>query len=142
MVLVATGPRLLVAPAFLEGFLKNFEGTIDSLMGYAYASHADPAMIRQGARIMKEAGGEVVHGDFLACNGFDRRDDLKRIQLPCLITCGEQDRLTPPALSEKLHKSISGSKLKIIKGAGHMVMMESYRAFNEAVRDFTGETVG
>jgi pimeloyl-ACP methyl ester carboxylesterase len=136
IILEGTGPRLQVAPMFLENFLNRFEETIDTVIGYAYAPGADQSMIREGAKLMKEAGPKVVHDDFLACDRFDRRKDLEKIDLPCLIICGEKDMLTPPSLSKGLHESIRGSMLKILPSVGHFAMIENYKAFNQSIRDF------
>jgi len=136
IVLAATGPRLPVDPAFLEGLLNNFEETIDTIMHYAYADGVDPSIIKEGARLMKGAGSKVVYNDFLACDRFDRRKDLANIMHACLIVCGDKDKLTPPALSRVLNKSITRSTLRILPGAGHMVMIEDHDAFNQCVLDF------
>ena len=136
MILAATGPRLGVAPAFLEGLEKNFDKIIDTIMRYAYAPGVDSRMLRDGAALMRDAGGEVVHGDFLACNQFDVRARLSALQLPCLILCGDKDQLTPPALSTKLKQGIAESRFQVIPSAGHMVMIEKPREFNAHVLDF------
>lgn len=139
IVLVATGPRLKVAPVFLEGLRADFEKTVDALIGFAYAPDADPDLIKAGAKLMKEAGPETAHGDFAACDRFDRSEDVGRISLPALVLCGEEDRLTPPKLSRRLHQSIAGSGLALLPGAGHMVMIEQFEAFNRAVKAFVLE---
>jgi len=136
IILVGTGPRLKVAPMFLEGFLNRFEETIDTVINYAYASGADRSMLIEGANIMKDAGAKVVHDDFVACDRFDRRKDLGNINLPCLIVCGEKDKLTPPALSRILHESIRGSSLEVLPSVGHFAMIESHKEFNQSVRHF------
>jgi pimeloyl-ACP methyl ester carboxylesterase len=136
LILAATGARLRVAPAFLEGLDRDFEGTVDTITRYAYAPGADPTMVREGASLMKAAGQHAVLGDFSACNRFDRRGDLGTIRKPCLIVCGDKDQLTPPPLSESLHASIPGSELKILPGAGHMVMIERFKEFNQSVLAF------
>jgi pimeloyl-ACP methyl ester carboxylesterase len=136
IVLVSTGLRLQVAPAFLDGFLNNFDQTIDMVMQFAYAPGADGTLVEQGAQLMKAAGKEVVHADFLACDRFDRRQDMGGMDLPCAILCGDQDKLTPPSLSEKLHHAIRGSSLTIVPSAGHMVMIENHKAFNQEVSRF------
>jgi pimeloyl-ACP methyl ester carboxylesterase len=136
LILVGTGPVLRVAPEFLEGFLNKFEETVDVVMGYGYAPGADPSWVRDSATLMKQAGASVVYNDFLACDKFDRRKDLEKINLPCLIVCGDEDRLTPPALSETLNKSIKKSILKILQPAGHHIMIENHKEFNRCVKDF------
>lgn len=136
IILVGTGPRLQVAPMFLEGLRENFEETVDTLIGFAYAPGADSMLIKEGAKLMKEAGSSVVYGDFSACNRFDVRNEVGKIKLPCLILCGDEDKLTPPSLSKKLNESIEGSRLEIVPSAGHMVMIENYKVFNDYVLDF------
>jgi len=136
IILVGTGPRLLVKPMFLEGLRKNFEETVDTLIGFAYASGADSLLIKEGAKLMKEAGSSVVYGDLSACNRFDIRNEVGKIKLPCLILCGDQDKLAPPSLSKKLNAAIEGSRLEILPAAGHMVMIENHKAFNDCVLDF------
>lgn len=136
IILVATGPRLRVAPAFLEGLRKEFEKTVGLIIKYAYSTSAPPVMLAQGAELMKESGPEVLYNDFAACDRFDCRDRIKNIATPTLIICGENDKLTPPALSQKLAQEIDGSRVVIIPEAGHMVMIEAWKHFNDAVADF------
>jgi len=136
IILVATGTKLPVAPMFLDGLRDRFEETVDTIIRYSYAQGAGEAMVTQGAKMMKEPGSKIVHGDFLACDRFDRGKDLGKVELPCLVLCGEKDKLTPPALSEKLHGAISGSILKLIPSAGHMVMIERYQDVNRCTQEF------
>jgi len=136
IILAGTGPRLKVAPVFLEGLQKNSDAIVETLMGYAYAAGADARLIREGIRLMKSAGPGVAYGDFYACDQFDVRDRIGEIHLPCLILCGSEDRLTPPSLSRRLHESIPGSRMEVIPDAGHMVMIEKFQAFNDLVLDF------
>ena len=139
IILAATGPRLGVAPALLDGLLNNFENIIDTIMAYAYAPGADPRFVTEGAALMREAGAAIVHGDFTACNRFDMRERVAQVTLPALILCGEKDQLTPPSLSLKLKTAIVGSRCDIIPSAGHMVMIETPEAFNKSVLDFVQE---
>lgn len=140
IILAGTGPRLQVAPMFLEGLQKNFHTIVESIMGFAYAADADRRLVQEGVKLMKAAGGEVVYKDFCACDRFDVRDQIGAITLPALILCGSEDKLTPPSLSKKLHEAIPGSRMEIIPGAGHMVMIEKHRAFNDHVLDFVLNT--
>jgi 3-oxoadipate enol-lactonase len=69
----------------------------------------------------------------------DRPDfckDLGSIKVPTLILVGESDAITPPAMAEMLKKGIAGSKLVVIKNAGHMSPMEQPEQVNRAIRDF------
>ncbi len=139
VILVGTGAMLKVAPQFLDGLLKDFENTVDKIVSYAYSKNTKKDLIMEGARMMKGPGPIVVHNDFLACDMFDRRKDLKRLSVPCLIICGEDDKLTPPNLSRFLNEHIPVSTLKIIPNAGHMVMIERYKEVNTAILEFIHE---
>jgi pimeloyl-ACP methyl ester carboxylesterase len=139
LILVATGARLRVAPQFLEGLLDDFENTVDTIMSYAFSRDSKRELVGQWANIMKRPGPTVVHDDFLACDRFDRRNDIQKITTPCLVICGEHDRLTPLDLSRFLHEQITGSRLKVIARAGHMVMIERYHEVNAAISEFIHE---
>jgi len=136
IILVATGPKLRVAPAFLDGLSTNFEDTVNEIMKYAYAPGVNDLWIKEGAGLMKKSGSIVVRNDFLACDGFDSLDEIGNIKTPCLVICGDKDKLSPVSLSDKLNENIRGSRLTVIPSAGHMVMIEKYKEFNESVREF------
>lgn len=136
IILASTGPRLRVAPMFLEGLRNDFEQTVDTLIRFAYTEDTDPSIIKAGAQLMKAAGGPVVRDDFEACDCFEMNDKLADVRRSCLVICGEEDRMTPPSLSRKLHQEMKGSTLRIIPDAGHMVMIERPKAFNQCIADF------
>jgi len=61
---------------------------------------------------------------------------LSTIHCPTLILVGEEDTLTPPALSEEMHRAIAGSELIVVPGAGHLSSFEQPDAFNSALARF------
>ena len=61
---------------------------------------------------------------------------LSSIHCPTLVLVGDQDALTPPALSEEIHRAIAGAELAILPGAGHMSNMEQPALFNLALARF------
>ena len=87
-------------------------------------SAIDPAAYRQGA--------EAV---WLA----DQRDRAAAIDVPTMILVGEEDRITPPALSEELHRLVPNSKMAWIARAGHLANAEQPQAFNMAIESFLSE---
>jgi pimeloyl-ACP methyl ester carboxylesterase len=136
IILVATGFKLPVAPAFLQGLQDDFEKTVDTIMHYAYAPGTGQWMVDEGSALLKASGSKLVFHDFLACNEFDRQKELSDIDLPCLVVCGDQDKMTPPSLSRRLQQLIRGSRMKLLAEAGHMVMIEKPTAFNQCIREF------
>ncbi len=53
-----------------------------------------------------------------------------------LLLCGGEDVLVPPGNSEKMNKLIPGSKLQVVKGAGHGLMFQEPDDFISKVRTF------
>ncbi|MCX8117142.1 MAG: alpha/beta hydrolase [Desulfobacterota bacterium] len=136
IVLVGTGARLRVLPEILQGIREDYEAAVRRINELAFSPKAPAHLVEQGLTGMRRCRPEVVHGDFTACDRFDLMREVERINLPTLILCGDEDRLTPVKYSQFLHQRIKGSRLEIIPGAGHMVMMEAPSIFNEKVREF------
>jgi len=66
---------------------------------------------------------------------------LASIHCPVQILVGDEDALTPPPLSEQMHRDIAGSELVVIPGAGHMSNMEQPQRFNDALAHFLDHRV-
>ena len=58
------------------------------------------------------------------------------IRCPTLVLCGAEDRVTPPALSIALMKSIPGASYEPIERAGHLSNLERPEDFNTLVGAF------
>ncbi len=56
--------------------------------------------------------------------GFDLTEELDRIDIPTVVVCGTKDLITPPANARMLHERIAGSRLALLDGGGHMLMLE------------------
>jgi 3-oxoadipate enol-lactonase len=62
--------------------------------------------------------------------------DLTGLTMPTHFVVGAEDRLTPPHLSEAMHRDLPGSALTVIPGAGHLSNIEKPAEFNAAVLAF------
>jgi len=71
-----------------------------------------------------------------ATTNYARKLELENIRVPTHIVVGEEDTLTPPALSRAMAARIPDARLTVIKGAGHLSNIEQPEAFNEAVLAF------
>jgi len=67
---------------------------------------------------------------------FHSTDRLDRIKQPTLVIVGEEDRLTPPAMSEVIHGKIAGSKFAMIMGSKHASNADNPAVFNTTVLNF------
>jgi len=66
---------------------------------------------------------------------------LSTIHCPALILVGDEDVVTPKPAAEEMHRRITGSRLAIIPGAGHLSNLEHPDAFNTALASFLDHQV-
>jgi pimeloyl-ACP methyl ester carboxylesterase len=112
--------RLLtvVTPRFL---VKN-----NVLEVYGDPSRVDDVLIDRYERLLRAEGNRNALLDRL--NGPpdpDLDDRLKEIRAPVLLLWGERDRWIPVSFGERFRDGIAGSRLVVIRGAGHVPMEES-----------------
>ena len=66
---------------------------------------------------------------------WDRRDRIRDIDVPTLITVGRYDEVPLPC-AQVLHDGISGSELAVFERSSHMAMLEESDAYIRHVGDF------
>lgn len=91
----------------------------------ATMSRIDPAAYKLGARAV-----------WLA----DQQERVASIDVPTLVVCGDEDAITPPALSHALRDAIPGARYVEIAKAGHLANLEQPDAFNSALDAFFSES--
>lgn len=69
---------------------------------------------------------------------MDLRGLLKNVNVPTLIIHGDKDTVCPVSGGIYLHENIKGSKIKIIKDAGHMPFYTRAEGFNRILEEFIG----
>jgi pimeloyl-ACP methyl ester carboxylesterase len=136
LILVGTGSRLRVLPEILTNIREKFEETVRLIHEYAFSEKAPRDLIERGIEAMLRTRPDVLHGDLIACNRFDIMDRVESIQIPALVICGRDDRLTPPKYAYHLADRIQGARVELIDDAGHMVMIEKPEPFNRALKEF------
>ena len=80
--------------------------------------------------------GGVVKATMGVIERTSTYEQLGEIKTPTLIVVGDEDAATPYAKSERMHFAIAGSKLAIIKGAGHTSTVEEPDQVNQVLRQF------
>jgi 3-oxoadipate enol-lactonase len=88
----------------------------------ALASKQLPAAIADAVRAMRDRP--------------EASDVLPTIRVPTLVLVGSDDQLTPLPVAQSLATGITGAKLEVIPGAGHISNLENPAAFNAALRKF------
>jgi pimeloyl-ACP methyl ester carboxylesterase len=71
-----------------------------------------------------------------ACLRHDALERLPGIPHPTLVICGQEDGLTPPKLAKELVAAMPDAHLVSIPHAGHLVMAEAAKRFDEIVLQF------
>ena len=61
---------------------------------------------------------------------------LPAIAVPALVVVGEEDVLTPPALSTAMAERLPNAELVVVPQAGHLANLEQPDAFNAALLRF------
>jgi pimeloyl-ACP methyl ester carboxylesterase len=136
LLLIGTGARLRVSPIILNSLQTNFQEFLKGLPIGAFYRRTSKEIVDEYIAETSKIAPEVIYRDFEICDEFDMMDKLSLIDVPCLIICGNDDKLTPVKYSQYYHKNLKDSKLSIIKNAGHMVMLEKPEEVNQAIEFF------
>ena len=138
LVLVGTGGRLRVNPSLLEATAdeKTYPRAVDLVMRWAFSPQAPKRLVTLAHKRMAQVPHHVVHGDFGACDAYDVLDRLKDIEVPTLVICGREDKLTPLKYSRHLAEVIPDARIEVIDSAGHMAMLERPVEVQRAVKAF------
>lgn len=62
-------------------------------------------------------------------------DELHKIRVPALITCGRYDEVTP-AIAETLHENIKNSEMVVFPESSHLQFWEERRKYIEVLENF------
>ena len=141
LILVGTGARLRVHPKILNGLKEEFEATADMLVEWMFSKRFENKKVRQEVRDeIIRCGSEITLRDFLCCDRFDLLEDYKEgrieVEVPVLLIVGTDDIMTPPKYSEFFRQVISDSRMVVVEGAGHMIMVEKPREVSDAIKEF------
>ena len=137
LVLVGTGARLRVSQDLMGMIMQDYRIASRSIAKMSVSPNCGEVLVEKIAQEILKVRAEVTYGDFEACNRFDRMNDVEKIDCRTMIICGADDQLTPPKYSRYLHEKIRNSRLHIIAGAGHSVMLEKHREFNLLLEAFS-----
>ena len=108
------------------------EGRVDVLL----AQPADPAVRREVVETMAAIDPAAYRTGAEAVWLARQEERAAAIRCPTLVLCGNEDRVTPPALSTALAKLVPGAAYEPIEHAGHLSNLERPEAFNTLVGAF------
>jgi len=108
------------------------EARVDVLLAPGTDQQVRDAVVETMARIDPEAYRTGAAAVWLA----DQRDRVAGIAVPTLVLVGDEDIITPPALSHELADAIPDAALEVIAEAGHLANIEQPALFDAAVESF------
>ena len=125
---------VLVAPAGLLECRRPIQYAVPIA---AALRHARPRFLRVAASDSLRAGLVTVYraGTQLLDDDALRRE-LSSIQAPTLLLWGERDPIVRPRLAREYEGAITGAKLVVLAGAGHVPMSDQPDAFAAALLEF------
>jgi 3-oxoadipate enol-lactonase len=66
----------------------------------------------------------------------DRDAPLERLAVPTLVITGDEDRVYPPELAQRMARRIPGAELAVLEACGHLSNLEQPERFNEVMLEF------
>jgi pimeloyl-ACP methyl ester carboxylesterase len=130
--------RSLIETARTQGSTAVANMQIAGLMGKSTRDKR-PDIYDAMHRMMAQTGVDGIIGALEAMIARpDSTNTLATIDMPTLIVVGEEDVITPPKEARRIHDGIPGSRIEVIKGAGHLSNVERPAAFNTVVSEFLG----
>lgn len=144
LVLLSSCEKLPHSDGAAERLLAALPGPLRRIVFFSmakkvlFASEAPAHAVSLGMEELRSCRPDTILKDMRAAKAMDLAETAARLDVPTLIVCGSRDKLTPPALSERLSGLIPRSRLRIIEGAGHMLPLECPDRVNQEILQFAG----
>jgi pimeloyl-ACP methyl ester carboxylesterase len=124
LALVSTAARLRVSAALLDLVREHFSELPQQMVAMGLAPSADSQVAARWLSAPWPASPAAALADFAACERFDVRVRLGELRVPAVVMVGEQDMMTPVKRARELAEGISGARLRVFPGTGHLLIWE------------------
>jgi pimeloyl-ACP methyl ester carboxylesterase len=128
--------RIATKTAIAHGGMEAVaEGMLSRVLGPTTRA-TKPAVVDHVRRMIlgTKPEGAIAAAEALRTRPSSARN-LGEIDVPVIVVVGEDDELTPPAVSQEMAARISGAELRIVPGAGHVSSLEAPAEVTRALRD-------
>jgi non-heme chloroperoxidase len=95
-----------------------------------------PSHVELVRQMMLECAADTRRESPQALLGLDLTARLPDVRIPTLVIGGTADVIAPPAESRRLAELIPGARLEMIRGGGHMLMLERTELLDHLITDF------
>jgi pimeloyl-ACP methyl ester carboxylesterase len=131
--LIGTAATMTVGPELLKAAEANEHSAVDMVSIWGLGASAElggslaPGLwMHSGAqRVLEQGRPGVLFNDLAACNSYqDALAAAAQITVPAIFILGERDMMTPAKAGKALAAALPNSRTVVLRGAGHMVMVE------------------
>jgi pimeloyl-ACP methyl ester carboxylesterase len=142
--LIGTTATMTVGPDLLKAAEANDHAAIDmvSIWGLGFqaelgGSLAPGLWMHSGAqRVLEQCRPGVLFNDLSACNAYQNAlAAAAGITVPATFILGERDMMTPAKGGKALAAALPNSRTVVLRGAGHMMMVEQPDKVLAALRE-------
>src|SRR4051795_12484264 len=131
--LIGTAAAMTVGPDLLKAAEANDHSAVEmvSIWGLGFqaelgGSLAPGLWMHGGAqRVLEQGRPGVLFNDLSACNSYHNAlVAAAQIAVPTTLILGERDMMTPAKAGKALAAALPNSRTVVLRGAGHMMMVE------------------
>src|SRR6201991_3704676 len=131
--LIGTAATMTVGPDLLKAAEANDHSAVDMVSIWGLGSQAElggslaPGLwMHSGAqRVLEQSRPGVLFNDLSACNSYQNAlAAAAQIKVPATFILGERDMMTPAKAGKALAAALPNSRTVVLRGAGHMMMVE------------------
>ncbi|WP_375412283.1 alpha/beta fold hydrolase [uncultured Bradyrhizobium sp.] len=142
--LIGTAATMTVGPDLLKAAEANDSAAVAmvSIWGLGFqaelgGSLAPGLWMHSGAqRVLEQCRPGVLFSDLSACNAYrNALHAAAEVTVPATLILGERDMMTPARAGKALAAALPNSRTVVLRGAGHMLMVERPDELLAALRD-------
>lgn len=140
LALIGVAARMPVHPALLAAARDDLPRAAAMIAGWGHAAEASGDGTAEGKaeatrRLLEQSAPGVLAAGLTACDGYDGGAAAARIVAPTRLILGDADKMSPAKAGLALASQISGARVSLIHGAGHMLMAERPDAVLQILSD-------
>jgi pimeloyl-ACP methyl ester carboxylesterase len=142
--LIGTAATMTVGPDLLKAAEANDHSAVDmvSIWGLGFqaelgGSLAPGLWMHAGAeRVLERCRPGVLFNDLSACNAYQNAlAAAAKVNVPTTLILGERDMMTPAKAGKALAAALPNARTVVLRGAGHMMMVERPDELLAALRE-------
>jgi pimeloyl-ACP methyl ester carboxylesterase len=100
------------------------------------SSRSLPEGVAHAEHIMAAVPAHTYRKAVQLLTTFDRRAQIPNVQVPTLLIAGDEDRVAPATVMERMAQKIPGAEYVLLQGCGHLGPMDQPDPFNAALANF------